>query len=205
MSSIYYTYVVGWTKLNKFYYGVRFAKNCHPNDFWKNYFTSSKLVKNYRETYGEPDHIQIRKTFNDIDSAIHWEQKVLKRLNVLQSDKWLNQNIGGAVKLNEDTYKIISKKLKQYKQPEEKKQRISSSMKKYMATLTLNERQGKSSVGGKALWKKFKDNPTFAEELREKRRNQINPMQGKKQKRICCLFCKKETSYNNLHRHKDCK
>ena len=192
MSSIYYTYVVGWTKLNKFYYGVRFAKNCHPNDFWKKYFTSSNLVKYYRETYGEPDILQIRKTFDNADSAIYWEKKVLKKLKVLESDKWLNQNVGGAVKLDKETYKIIAKKLS----------KINT---KYMATLTPTERQERSSVGGKALWQKFKDDPAFANDLREKRRNQINPMKGKKQRRMCCLFCKKDIPVNLLWMHKNCK
>jgi hypothetical protein len=205
MSTIYYTYVVGWTKLNKFYYGVRFAKNCHPDDLWKKYFTSSKLVKYYRGTCGEPDILQIRKTFDSVENAILWEQKVLRRLKVLQSDKWLNQNIGGAVKLDDETYKIIAKKLKYHIQPKEKRLKVSASMKKHMSTLSKEEKYKKSSIGGKCLWKKFNSDPVFAEKLREKRRNQINPMQGKTQKRVCCLFCKKETSYNNLHNHKNCK
>jgi len=193
MSTIFYTYVVGWTKLNKFYYGVRFAKNCHPNDLWKKYFTSSKIVKHYRETHGEPDIVQVRKIFNDVDNAILWERKVLTKLKVLTSDKWLNQNIGGAVKLDEETYKIIAAK-------------NSVSNKEYvMKNLSPEERQEKSSTAAVALWKKFKDDPVFAENLREKRRNQVNPMQGRKQKRICCVFCNKDIPVNLLYLHKNCK
>lgn len=29
-----YTYLIGWSKQNKFYYGRRTAKNCHPKEFW---------------------------------------------------------------------------------------------------------------------------------------------------------------------------
>lgn len=36
-----YTYLIGWSKHNIWYYGKRTAKNCHPNDFWVTYFTSS--------------------------------------------------------------------------------------------------------------------------------------------------------------------
>jgi hypothetical protein len=57
-----YTYVIGWSSLQKYYYGVRYAKNCNPLDLWVSYFTSSKRVAHYREKFGEPDIIQIRKT-----------------------------------------------------------------------------------------------------------------------------------------------
>jgi hypothetical protein len=86
-----YTYVIGWSSIQKYYYGVRYAKNCNPSDLWVSYFTSSKQVAYYRKQFGEPDIIQIRKTFADIDTARLWEHRVLKRLNVIDNDKWLNQ------------------------------------------------------------------------------------------------------------------
>jgi hypothetical protein len=91
-----YTYVIGWTHLNKYYYGVRYAKKCNPSDLWISYFTSSKSVQRLREKEGEPDIKQIRKVFDNTKSAILWEAKVLRRLDVLKNDKWLNQNIAGA-------------------------------------------------------------------------------------------------------------
>ena len=62
------------------------------------------------------------------------------------------------------------------------------------------------SIGGKALWNK----PGMREHLIEKRKEQSasgkNPMQGKTQKRVCCIFCKKETAVNTLgSNHKKCK
>ena len=91
--SIYipYTYLVGWSNLGEYYYGVRYAQGCHPNDFWKDYFTSSDKVAEYRELYGEPDVIQVRKTFDSRESAIAWEHKVLRRMKVISEDHWLNQ------------------------------------------------------------------------------------------------------------------
>ena len=86
-----YTYLIGWSNHNKYYYGVRFAKNCNPKELWVSYFTSSKHVKLFREQYGEPNIIEIRKTFLDANSARLWEVKVLKRLNVVMQDKWLNK------------------------------------------------------------------------------------------------------------------
>ncbi len=91
-----FTYHIAWTNIDKHYYGVRYAEGCQPSDLWSSYFTSSKLVFDYRQQYGEPDVIEIRRTFDDADSAVAWEHKVLRRLNVLESDKWLNQCIGDA-------------------------------------------------------------------------------------------------------------
>ena len=91
-----YTYLIGWSSLDKWYYGVRYSKKCHPNDLWKSYFTSSKHVKTFRQKYGEPDVVEVRKVFSNKESAFLWEQKVLKRLNVPFNKKWINANIGGS-------------------------------------------------------------------------------------------------------------
>jgi hypothetical protein len=88
-----YTYLIGWSKLNLWYYGVEYgwrSKTANPCNLWKSYFTSSKKVKLIRETHGEPDIIQIRKTFKDAFSAKTWEEKVLRRMHVSNNEKWLN-------------------------------------------------------------------------------------------------------------------
>jgi hypothetical protein len=90
-----YTYLIGWTHLNKYYYGVRYSKKCNPSDLWVSYFTSSKIVKHYRVEHGEPDVIQIRKLFDNPQSARLWEYKVLKRLGCIKDTKWLNQSNAG--------------------------------------------------------------------------------------------------------------
>ena len=99
LDRIPYTYLIGWTNHNKWYYGVRFAKGCAPNDLWIKYFTSSKVVKEFYSNYGNPDIIQIRKTFNTVDSARQWESNVLKKMNVINEDKWFNQTNNKATSL----------------------------------------------------------------------------------------------------------
>lgn len=89
-----YTYLIGWSKLNKWYYGRRTKVNCHPDDFWKKYFTSSKYVKNFRKEHGEPDVIQIRKIFNNINDCVLWEEKFLNKINAKCNDNWLNKSNG---------------------------------------------------------------------------------------------------------------
>lgn len=90
-----YTYLIGWSKYDKFYYGARWAKDCSPDDLWNTYFTSSKHIKAFRKEHGEPDVIQVRKVFNDVDKCKLHERKALEKLNVLNNDKWLNKNING--------------------------------------------------------------------------------------------------------------
>lgn len=93
-----YTYLIGWSKLDKWYYGLKYAKGCCPSTFWVDYFTSSKYVAWMREFYGEPDVIQIRKTFDIAEVAIEWESRVLKKLNVINIDRWLNRTDNKSIK-----------------------------------------------------------------------------------------------------------
>lgn len=86
-----YTYLLGWPKLNKYYYGVRFAKTCNPSELWVTYFTSSRHVANFRKLHGNPDIIQIRKIFNSTEKARLWESTVLQKLKVVTNEKWLNE------------------------------------------------------------------------------------------------------------------
>lgn len=92
-----YTYLIGWSIHNKWYYGVRFADYnekdmANPKELWVSYFTSSKHVESFRKEYGEPDIIQIRKTFKEKEKARLWEHKVLRRLNVVVREDFLNKS-----------------------------------------------------------------------------------------------------------------
>jgi len=87
-----YTYLVGWSNQDTYYYGVRYALKCTPSELWESYFTSSNHVKRFIELHGNPDVIQIRKIFSDSESARLWEHKVLRRLNVINDSRFLNQS-----------------------------------------------------------------------------------------------------------------
>ena len=90
-----YTYLIGWSELDLWYYGVKFGKSADPALFWVNYFTSSKYVKSLREEFGEPDVREIRKTFKSKEAASEWERKVIRRLGAVWSDKWINRGNSG--------------------------------------------------------------------------------------------------------------
>lgn len=114
-----YTYLVGWSQLGLYYYGVRHAKKdkvlyktgCHPDDFFVTYFTSSVYVQELIDKNGNPDVIQVRKTFTSVDDAVAWETRVLKRLNLKTSSKWLNKNVAGKIDMTPDISKKISQKM----------------------------------------------------------------------------------------------
>lgn len=91
MTHIPYTYLIGWSTHNVWYYGVRWAIGCEPNDLLSTYFTSSEHVKNFIALHGNPDVIQIRKTFSNKTTAQKWEYKVLKRLNCVTDNRFLNK------------------------------------------------------------------------------------------------------------------
>lgn len=86
-----YTYLIGWSKVDKYYYGVQYGEKSHPDNLWETYFTSSKKVKILRKELGEPDIIQIRKVFDCAEHARSWETKVINRMNLVSDTRFLNQ------------------------------------------------------------------------------------------------------------------
>jgi hypothetical protein len=129
-----YTYLIGWSALDTWYYGCRYSeKQCvNPSDLWISYFTSSEYVKQFREIHGEPDIIQIRKTFNSAKQTLDWEHKVLRRLKVTSSSKWLNKTDNKCIMLDEDVIsKIVQKNKGRKRKPcsDSTKRKISESNK----------------------------------------------------------------------------
>ena len=94
-----FTYLIGWSALNKWYYGCRYRNGCHPTDLWTTYFTSSNEVKQFRKEHGEPDVIQVRHTFSSNQKAKIWEAKVQTAIP-LEARKlcWLNKKFGNTFK-----------------------------------------------------------------------------------------------------------
>lgn len=92
-----YTYRVTFYDGDKmfYYYGVRFAKHADPSDLGKTYFTSSNTIKALIEERGIGRFkFEVRRIFESAESAVKWEQKVLRRLRVLHRKDWLNSSIG---------------------------------------------------------------------------------------------------------------
>ncbi len=108
---MYFTYLLGWAKENKYYYGVRYKDNINESSLGTSYWSSSKYVKNFIDKYGYPDIIEIRKKFNDKQKAKCWEDKVLRRVRKINHIIWLNKsnnNSFNGVIMDEEMKHIIS-------------------------------------------------------------------------------------------------
>lgn len=102
-----YCYLIGWTNLNKWYYGSEYSqktKIANPSNLFNNmspysYKTSSKEVQRIIEQHGVPDVISIRKTFKTSQECRAWEHKVLRRMDVIHSEKWINKTNNKGISL----------------------------------------------------------------------------------------------------------
>jgi len=126
-----YTYLIKHKPTGQVYYGFRSANTVSPEeDLWKKYFTSSKRVQQLLEDTGADSFdVEIRKTFDTQEQATHWETKVLRRMRVLESDMWLNQNIAGYITPTEESKQKISEFHKAKPKSVEHKQKLSESQK----------------------------------------------------------------------------
>jgi len=86
-----YFYIIGWRKLNTWYAGVRYAKNCCPSDLWVKYFTSSTRVKKFAEENGSPDYIST-KIVGTAQETIDFELDFIRK--ILGKEGWLNRCAG---------------------------------------------------------------------------------------------------------------
>lgn len=123
--SIPFTYLVGWSSHSLFYYGVRYADGCHPNNLWNTYFTSSDYVKSTRQKLGEPDVIQVRRVFSSKKEASRWEMRVLQRMKIFENAKFINRQINGNWIMDEQTKSKISSTMKGMKKTVEARMNMS--------------------------------------------------------------------------------
>lgn len=220
-----FTYLIKFThpdtKLNSYYYGVRYARNCHPTQLFDSYFTNSKIIKNLIKQFGTSHfEFQIRHTFpNDSHAAHRWEQTVLRRLNVAKRPEFFNMSVGGKVICMTGPNNPSSR--------QEVKDKISTTLKKHYET-HKNPFDGKShtveskmkmskALKGKIRSEEFKENlrqkltgrkrsVDFSEKL-SKRMKENNPSKGKPEvsshlnaDRRKCPHCGSITNVGNLIR-----
>ena len=94
-----YIYLIYSKTLKMYYVGVRYAKNCNPNDLWVKYFTSSKTIHKLIELYGKEDFkYKIVKIFKTAEEAILQEHQYT--LKAIKKEKYLNIKAGIAVRNN---------------------------------------------------------------------------------------------------------
>jgi hypothetical protein len=169
-----YTYLIKHRPSGKVYYGYRSANKVDPQeDLWKHYFTSSPGVqKLIEETGADSFDVEIRRTFETKEQASNWETRVLRRCQVLEDERWINQNIAGYIVPTEESRKKISDFHKDKPKSEEHKLNLSKSQK------------GKPKINSKnqtpeyrALMSKLKsgpNNPMYGKGCTEERARKIS-------------------------------
>lgn len=116
--TIPYTYYLINDVTKEKYYGVRYGKDCNPNDLWVTYFSSSKYVKRLIKLYGADSfNYEVRRTFDTAEEARNWEERVLRKLNVMKNASWLNKGICGKfLKEGPQSAEHKEKRLKRYRE-----------------------------------------------------------------------------------------
>lgn len=184
-----YTYLLKHKPTGLFYYGVRYSKDCNPEDFWVKYFTSSKSVKKLIENYGKDSfEYEIRKTFDSAEKAIMWENKVLKRLNVINNPKFLNKTNNKAFSIESCSKSNKGKRGKEHN-------RFGSKNPKLSEYNILNPKNGsKNGMYGKI----GKDHPNYG------KRGKLSPHYGKKRtdmiETVMCPHCNKSGMVAGMNR-----
>lgn len=183
-----YTYLIGWTQHKKYYYGVRYAKKCDPSDLWNTYFTSSASVLEFRELYGEPDIIEIRKTFQSSMAARAWEERVLKKMKVVLREDFLNKHDAHAPPIRygkrpKSIGRKISNKMKGKRKTPEHNKKVSDGVKAYYKTHSGPMTGKKHSVETREKIKKKRAKQIITEETKQKMCDNHNGgMKGKEHK-----------------------
>jgi hypothetical protein len=196
-----YTYLIGWSSKDRWYYGVEIGTKrriANPSNLWTTYFTSSKIVARMRKEWGEPDIIQIRRRFADADGAYRWEQTVLHRMRVISNNRWLNRAVYGKKNFSNDPERIrktiASRKANgQPWHSEETRRKIGQANTGEM-NLTVSERErraqhlAKRNVSDTEFIRKNKEGRERRWNNPDERENQsrrMRDLQGKIPKRVC--------------------
>lgn len=222
-----YTYLVGWSMLDKWYYGVRYAKDCHPKDLWVTYFTSSNMVKEIRETHGDPDVIQVRRVFENSKAATDWETRALKRMRVSKSERWLNisetaslriplirtkthnENIGKSHRGKKKSGKALDAAINNAKKAIEKIR--GKSRPEHSAKMKLVMRELYAT--GKLVALSGKESPSYGKSHSAETKNKLTQAAHERKKIVCCIACHKpkaDVTFDGvwmchyINHHKDC-
>ena len=126
-----YTYIIKHKPTGRVYYGYRGANKLEAHkDLWNKYYTSSPTVKSLIKHHGvDSFETEVRKIFETTEQASAWERKVLTRMRVLESGKWINANISGYRAPSEVGRKRISETHTGKAKTQEHKDKISKALK----------------------------------------------------------------------------
>lgn len=185
-----YTYMITFeiNKVNKYYYGVRYAniKNrvSVRNDFFKIYFTSSKIIKELLLNGIIPTSLIVHKTFKNYKDACVFEVNFLKKLNAKARKDFINQVNHWDNSLPSNSGRIKSKEVKQKIGIASRINQSSREYRQIKSKLMLNkyntaEYKDYMQIKNDVFWKSEKGKQ-FAKIRGEKRRGEKHSLETKK-------------------------
>ena len=147
----------------------------------------------------------MRQTFNDSLQARKWEEKVIKRLNIVELDKWLNKgNTGREFFLNKH-----SEEWKRERSQKSKGKGNAMYGRKHSEESKRKNRESNLEYykNHKSVWIGRKHSEESKRKNSEWHKGKVPGNKGKSPQRIICNYCGKEVSiamYNRWHGDK-CK
>lgn len=113
-----FTYLVYCKPTQQYYYGVRYSRNCHPDQLWETYFTSCKAIHRLIELYGKDQFVvSVRKVFSDPQKAVDWETRFLHKIDAANSSVWINAHNGDGKFKNKGGYKLSPQTISNMSKP----------------------------------------------------------------------------------------
>lgn len=202
-----YTYLIKHLPSNRVYYGCRFSKDCHPDDLWKTYFTSSKHVKKLIEKDGKDSFIfEIRKTFESIGECRNWENRVLLKMNVIKRDIFINKTNNKSIAIECSRYSSQRRSPKaKLKQIEIARRMGLSNKGSEKSDEFKNLMRYYHSIGKlKSPWiKSYKDSEKTRKKKSLSKIGKPSNALGSIHPRCSCIICRKSCTAGTIKQHYD--
>lgn len=192
-----FTYIIKFKPTNQWYYGVRWARGCSPNDLWTTYFTSSKHVKALIANHGvDAFQVRVSKIFKTKEEATKHERRLLLRVKAASNGAFINKR-NNMPEFSATGLKIIHHTILQIETWHDPQLPLPSG---WSYGITESHRQNNSKAQtGKTAWNKNKVlSPTGP--CSETRRENIRQARILTQKIKCC-HCGKHTDPGNFKQY----
>lgn len=166
--------------------GLKYLGKTKNNPY--TYRGSGKRWLSHLKVHGNDVTTEILRLCETNDEVREWGLKYSKQWNIVDDNSFANlteeRGDGGPTFRSTVINAAVSHKLVEHNK-----------------NLSKEYKTKRASNAAKSLWAKIAIDPSLKSRITLARKQQKNPMQGKKQKRACCVFCKKDLPVNQLKTH----
>lgn len=200
-----YFYLIRHKASGKFYAGSSYKKTCNPDQFWKTYFTSSKIIQSIINDEGKDSFEICFISHRPNDDAKEFEANFLDLVNAAADSFWINKSNGyskfynpGGAPCSKETKDKISKSLRGRSLSDTHKLNLSmvgmgrTSPNKNKAMSDKQKLAISESSKGKIAWNKGQSHSIKSKELMSMRAKTFIP--------IICPHCNKSGNAGNMKR-----